>query len=617
MRLRAAILALAWAACQHAKPPPPPPPPAPVAPPEPPEPPEPDPPPPPPRPDYAALARDISEQARALFTGEADLLWRRWTTGTGPLPVTASANRGKLFAIEPLRAVAIAADEAQDERDALALRLLHGQLAARAIALEASAEAEELERARSLLTFTPAGAARPERERDLDRLLLDEPAPARRAAIAQAEAHAAAQLAPLVKKRDEAFIDVVEELELPAWPRLVEELHRLPPSRLAALAEETLRETAEVARRAVAEISMKNLGLPADRLNRADLPRLLRVTGADPEFPPGGGHEHSRKLLAGAGVDAATLDGIRLDAEPRPAKGARPLALLVDPPRDVRLSYRGTGGFEEMRGLLHEAARAAGGALTDPQQRWELSQLGDGTGAEGVARLFEGLVGDPLWLRESTRLRGEPLDEIVHTQATRRLLAARRSAALVLFEVRRRKGAPDPAALYRGLLQEATFALHTEDDARRWPLEADAWIRHAAGLQGEILAATLEIALRREAGDRSGAAGFFDEEEEGEPKPVVQPSGPPWWRAEQTPPLLKRIWSLGRSASAENALRAAKLDALDPELLAAVADERLGYRSPERPPEPPRPDYRELRDDRRRRWRKKRVKKKRPVQPAK
>src|SRR5207237_9222471 len=104
---------------------------------------------------------------------------------------------------------------------------------------------------------------------------------------------------------------------------------------------------------------------------------------------------------------------VRLDAGPSPARAARPLALLVDPARGGRPSVRPTGGFEEQRAVLHEAARAAGGAAIDVA-RWELAQLGPGSAAEGVAQLFEELAGDPAWLREQTALRGEPLDDLVN-----------------------------------------------------------------------------------------------------------------------------------------------------------------------------------------------------------
>ena len=55
-------------------------------------------------------------------------------------------------------------------------------------------------------------------------------------------------------------------------------------------------------------------------------------------------------------------------------------------------------------------------------------------------------------------------------------------------------------------------------------------------------------------------------------------------------------------------LRALRLSSLDPYLLAAIAEEQLGYRAPERPPAPSKPDYKELRGDRKpRKKRKKRA----------
>ncbi len=591
-----------------------------------------------PPPDHSAAAKALSAEAHALQVAEGELFWKRWTTGQGALPAVAAQEHARLFTADSLQAIALAAGEAKDEKVRVALRLLHGHLATRAIARAAAAEGEALERARTLLAFSPAGAERPEHERDLDKLLLEERSASRRAAIAVAEARAAATLLPVALARDAAYAKAREALQLPSWAELIDELHRTSPEQLAALAERTLRDTESAAQRAVADSALQNLGLTADRVHRADLPRLLRVTAADPEFQPGLGYSLSRRLLAGLGLEAAALDRVQLDAEPRPAKGARPLALLVDPPADVRLSYRGAGGLDEQRALLHETARAAGAVFTDPARRWELASLGDGAGAEGSAQLFEELAGDPRWLREATKLRGEPLDELVHLMATRRLLSARRAAAMVLFEVRRRQGSPsadEQAKLYRGLLQRATFALFTDEDALRWPLEADSFIRSAALLEGELLAAQLEIALRRLAGDRTGAAGALDKprpdlEEEGEdsevdeeepaapaPPPASsaapaagQPAAPPWWRSPRAGALLRQIWSLGRSASTADVLRALEMSSLDPWLLAALAEEQLDYRAPERPPQPPKPDYREMRDDRGRR-RKKKTRKKR------
>src|SRR5205085_6574476 len=235
----------------------------------------------------------------------------------------------------------------------------------------------------------------------------------------------------------------------------------------------------------------RNLGVTVDRLRRADLPRLSRSALADPQFAPGHAWPAAKQVFAQLTIEVPAA--LQVDAEPSPSKGARPLALLVDPPRDVRLSLRPAGGFDEQRAILHEGARAMGGALTR-QPRWELAQLGDGSAAEAAAQLFESLTGDPEWLRETTRLRGELLDDVVHTAVARRILGARRAAALVLFEIQRRTGPRTPeaqTALYRGLLQRATFAVLSDDDAARWPLEAEAWMRSVPQLLGALLAAQL------------------------------------------------------------------------------------------------------------------------------
>jgi len=547
---------------------------------------------PPPPDDPRDFAAELSEETRALLRTEGDLLWTRWTTGSGPLPSGALADHPRLFQREAVSAVASAATSARKAADQLALRFLHGELATLQIAREAASQTDALERARAALSFAAPGDARAERgERDLDRLLTDEPSAQKRAAIAQAEAKAALPLAPLALDRDKAIAATMARLGLPGWGDLIAQMHRATPAELADLAQRTLSATDAATQKAVAGTAQRNLGVTVDRLRRADLPRLLRSAAADPHFPPGKGWASAQATLAAVGAD---LGKVRIDAEPSPSKAARPLALLVDPPRDVRLSVRPTGGLEEQRAVLHEAARAAGGTASDVP-RWELAQLGPGSAAEGVAQLFEELAGDPAWLREQIALRGEPLDDLVHTQATRRLLAARRAAAMVLFEIRRREGpgtAEANASLYRQLLQRATFAGFTDDDAGRWALEADGWLRAATQLQGAVLAAQLQQALETPAGG-APAAGASDG---GKPPPETH-----WWREPGTGALLRKIWALGRSGTGQDAARAFGAQALDPAALAAVAERQLSYNAPEAPPPTQRPDYKYMQGDKKRR----------------
>ena len=52
---------------------------------------------PPPPDDPRDFAKELSEETRALLRAEGDLLWTRWTTGSGPLPATALQDHPRLL----------------------------------------------------------------------------------------------------------------------------------------------------------------------------------------------------------------------------------------------------------------------------------------------------------------------------------------------------------------------------------------------------------------------------------------------------------------------------------------------------------------------------------------
>jgi hypothetical protein len=552
------------------------------------------------------VAAELSTESHAFLRTEGELLWTRWTTGAGPMPSSALADHPRLAQRESAELVRTAAAKSAGT-DAAALRLLAQQLATQTVTREAGNEIEALERARAQLTFAAPGDVRPEHgERDLEKLLGEEPDAKKRAAIALSEAKAAAALAPLALARDAA----VEKAIAGSWAELVGTAHGMPLSDLAALAEKTLLATETVAAQAVADASVRNLGVTVDRLRRADLPRLVREAPADSQFVAG--HAWPAVVQVLTATSATPPLRLKLDAEPSPSKGARPLALLVDPPQDVRLSLRPAGGITEQRATLHEGARAMGGLFTQVP-RWELAQLGDGSAAEGIALLFESLAGDPAWLRDATGIRGEPLDDLVHTEATRRLLTARRAAAQVLFEIRRREGprtAEAYSALYRDLAQRATFAVLSNEDAQRWTLQADSWLQSAPQLLGALLAAQLELNLRTPSGNAGAARALSAAATAIAPPVKATAAGASvavqWWK-QPAPPLLK-LWQSGRSLSALAAAQALGLTALDPAALAQVAGERLAYQAPEAPPTTVKPDYKFMQGDKHRRRVKKRKK---------
>ena len=211
----------------------------------------------------SATAAQLSEETHALLRAEGELLWTRWTTGSGPLPASALAEHPRLLQRESIDIIN-AATARSSGSDAVALGLLAQQLATLAVSRAAGAEIDALERARAQLAFAAPGETRPTLgERDLDRLLRDEPNAQKRAAVAQAEAKAAQTLAPLAIARDAAVDKAIAALGLQSWAAVEERAHGIPIADLAQLAESTLDATEQAGGRAVSTASVRNLGPPS------------------------------------------------------------------------------------------------------------------------------------------------------------------------------------------------------------------------------------------------------------------------------------------------------------------------------------------------------------------
>ena len=187
--------------------------------------------------DPVQAAAELSQETHALLRAEGDRLWTRWTTGGGPLPAGALAEHPKLAQRESVEMVEAAAARKAGP-DAAALHLLSHQLATMAAAREAGAEIDAFERARAQLSFAAPGDDHPARgERDLDRLLGEEPNAQKRAAVALAEAKAAQALVPLALARDAAVDKAIAALALPGWATLEERIDTMIESKRAVAGE--------------------------------------------------------------------------------------------------------------------------------------------------------------------------------------------------------------------------------------------------------------------------------------------------------------------------------------------------------------------------------------------
>ncbi len=472
----------------------------------------------------------IRAQVDTLLATEARVLWEVWTTGRSGDLEPSLASHAALLAPSTLGAVKEARDAAQgDEQRALSL-------------LYAFLVGEHLGRAAPPAPPAPVISwdARAIAASRVPSLLATEADAARRAALEHAWAEAERGQAQGVEARWRAIAAAARRLGYGSLPALAAELRGEPVEALAALAEGVLASTDASYRALLDALGRVELGKGLAVLRGRDLPRLFRAGEDSRTFPPARLASLPETVLSGVGLALAGPPPLVIDAEARPGKDPRALALPVEVPGSVRLSYTAGGGAGELRGLLHEVGAAAFYArVTSPAL--EFKRLGAVTG-EAWALLFEGLAGDPGWLAERTGLAEGHLAPLVRAAAARRLHQARTLAARVLVEVARAGGRDAPAGL---AILERAFARTVEaDELDLFLAERDPLLAAADTLRALLIAAQAEQRL------------------------VALAQGP-WWRSPVSGAALGTVFADGsRLAPADlaHALGAAALDG------AALAD---------------------------------------------
>jgi hypothetical protein len=428
----------------------------------------------------------IRTEVDQLLTAQAKLLWETWTRGTSPDLDASLAGREALFSRETLAFVKDARDRAEgDERRALAL--LHAFLVGEHLAREAAAVSQAA--GRPALTWD--GRTVP-----IDRvpaLLALEPEPARRAGLERAWADAERRNAAVADARWRGIVAAAGRIGYGSPLALAVELRGEPIRDLGALANSVLGETDAEYRAIVDALAHVEMGAGLAQLRGRDMPRLLRAGEDARAFPAGRATGDVGKTLAALGLDLPGRPGVVLDLEARSGKDPRALALPVEVPGGVRVSFAPQGGAAELRALLHEMGVATYYAyVTTPVL--EFRRLGAVT-SEAWAGLFEDLASDPRWLAERTGLAENHLAPIVRAAAARRLHQARTLAARVLVEIGRAAKPGGSPAVAKAILERA-FARPVEtDELELFLLERDPLLESADALRALLLAAQGEAFL--------------------------------------------------------------------------------------------------------------------------
>jgi hypothetical protein len=484
----------------------------------------------------------LSTEAALLLEEQTRLVWEYWTEGKAVDIATTYAGKETLFSLENLRRIDRLRHLTKDPRELRALTALHGHFAGEFLSRELAEYNDATANLEASLKLSVDG--REVRYHDLERLLANEKSALRRKALYAAATPALARLNQTLRRREERTKELVKQLGFESYEAFGSELRQADLERLSQLAEDVLQATQEPYRLVMERLSQRELGLPFDKISRADIPRLFRSREVEDAFPEGESLTRAQATVAGLGIDVAALPNVKVDARDLPRKNPRPLAMTVKVPSDVRLSFKPGSGVLHQGRVLHEVGHLLHSAFTR-EPRFELARLGNPTVGEAFSALFEDLMEDPVWLEEQAGVLGDANKraQYLATSSAHKLYLLRHAAGRLLYqlELHRRPDA-DPRELYRALMARTDAMPMTDDDVERYLVDQEDFYQSADSFRAWFLAGQLQGQLK---------ARF----------------GPAWWHVPEAGTFLQELWARGTAPSARELTQAIGENGLSPDVL--------------------------------------------------
>ncbi|MCW2950891.1 MAG: hypothetical protein JWQ48_61 [Conexibacter sp.] len=380
--------------------------------------------------DLAAYRTDAE-----TFLAEYGAAYHRHFAGlTEALPLDEIyARHGALFSPEAVARLRERAASASGEDDGRRLRMLLDFAVEGCLGLETKALDAELAQREASLRIDLGGASVGFREAAV--VQANEPDASRRAALEAARLAATEEaLNPLHREALEQTRALVARLGWPSYRAMCEELKGLDLAALARSTDAFAAATEDAYDAVVGPAVARTVGVPLDRLTRADLPWLFRFREADDHFPQERLMSSFVATLDGLGLDLAAQPNVDVDVEQRPGKSPRAFVVAVRVPQDVRLVVPPIGGRDDYTALLHEGGHLQHFASVDPRLPFEYRHLGDNAVSEAFAFLFDHLVENPEWLRRRLGVEDEDGALAEHARASR-LVYLRRYGAKLSYEL--------------------------------------------------------------------------------------------------------------------------------------------------------------------------------------
>jgi hypothetical protein len=317
---------------------------------------------------------------------------------------------------------------------------------------------------------------------------------------------------------------------------------------LAAQCRTLLADTEELFETAANRVFRKTAGVSLSEARRWDVARVLRATGWDSGFPAVKMLPALEATLSGLGIDLGSQANVHLDLEDRKLKSPRAFCSPIEVPGKVMLVIKPMGGFDDWRALFHEAGHTEHFAHTSADLAVEQRRLGDIGVTEGWAALLEHLTAEPAWLNR--RLDFSDPAGLAADAAVQLLWIARRYSAKLLYELEFH-AADDITTMRSRYVELLGSALKIEPSPTDYLADIDSGFYVSAYLRSWAFEAQLRDYLRERFGDE-------------------------WFAKREAGSLLRELWSLGQSITAEELLKDVTGATLDMGSVDARAREPLG-----------------------------------------
>lgn len=169
----------------------------------------------------------------------------------------------------------------------------------------------------------------------------------------------------------------------------------------------------------------------------------------DAYFPKETFLDFTYDFFAGLGMDIRALPNVRVDDEDRPEKEPRAACWPFDPPFDVRVNLKPTGGVHDYEAAFHEFGHALHHAYADPGLPYEFRMLGSNELTETYAVFFEQMFNDRDFLLEELGMPEKAVDGFLRYKLLLDMAMARSTAFDVYYDEALHAGElDDPLAYY-------------------------------------------------------------------------------------------------------------------------------------------------------------------------